>query len=132
MLAWTTTPWTLPGNTALAVDESADYSIVELERDGATERLVLAYELLDVNLRDPYRAVGKVKGADLVGVGYRSLYSPAEFGVEIQRFVHRQTPGGIITELSPDTQVSPRVVAADFVSMDDGTGIVHIAPGLWR
>ncbi len=128
LLAWTTTPWTLPGNTALAVDESADYSIVELERDGATERLVLAYELLDANLRDPYSVTGKVKGADLVGVGYRSLYSPAEFGVEIQRFVHRQTPGGIITELSPDTQVSPRVVAADFVSMDDGTGIVHIAP----
>ena len=128
LLAWTTTPWTLPGNTALAVDESADYSIVELERDGATERLVLASELLDANLRDPYSVVGKVKGADLVGVGYRSLYSPAEFGVEIQRFVHRQTPGGIITELSPDTQVSPRVVAADFVSMDDGTGIVHIAP----
>ena len=128
LLAWTTTPWTLPGNTALAVDESADYSIVELERDGATERLVLAYELLDANLRDPYSVTGKVKGADLVGVGYRSLYSPAEFGVEIQRFVHRQAPGGIITELSPDTQVSPRVVAADFVSMDDGTGIVHIAP----
>ena len=128
LLAWTTTPWTLPGNTALAVDESADYSIVELERDGATERLVLASELLDVNLRDPYSVTGKVKGADLVGVGYHSLYSPAEFGVEIQRFVHRQTPGGIITELSPDTQVSPRVVAADFVSMDDGTGIVHIAP----
>ena len=128
LLAWTTTPWTLPGNTALAVDESADYSIVELERDGATERLVLASELLDANLRDPYSVVGKVKGADLVGVGYRSLYSPAEFGVEIQRFVHRQTPGGIITELSPDTQVSPRVVVADFVSMDDGTGIVHIAP----
>ena len=128
LLAWTTTPWTLPGNTALAVDESADYSIVELERDGATEWLVLASELLDVNLRDPYSVAGTVKGADLVGVGYRSLYSPAEFGVEIQRFVHRQTPGGIITELAPDTQVSPRVVAADFVSMDDGTGIVHIAP----
>ena len=128
LLAWTTTPWTLPGNTALAVDESADYSIVELERDGATERLVLAYKLLDANLRDPYSVTGKVKGADLVGVGYRSLYSPAEFGVEIQRFVHRQTPGGIITELSPDTEVNPRVVAADFVSMEDGTGIVHIAP----
>ena len=128
LMAWTTTPWTLPGNTALAIDESADYSIVELERDGATERLVLASELLDVNLHAPYSVVGKVKGADLVGVGYRSLYSPAEFGVEIQRFVHRQTSSGIITELSPDTQVSPRVVAADFVSMDDGTGIVHIAP----
>ena len=129
LLAWTTTPWTLPGNTALAVDEAADYSIVELERDGVTERLILASELLDANLQDSYSVAGTVKGADLVGIGYRSLYSPSDFGVEIQRFMHRQAPsGGVITELSSDTQVSPKVVAADFVSMEDGTGIVHIAP----
>ena len=128
LLAWTTTPWTLPGNTALAVDEAAEYSIVELERDGITERLVLASALLDANLRDSYTVAGTVKGANLVGIGYRSLYSPSEYGVEIQRFVRRQTSGGVITELSSDTQVSPKVVAADFVSMEDGTGIVHIAP----
>ena len=128
LLAWTTTPWTLPGNTALAVDEAADYTIVELERDGVAERLVLASELLDANLRDSYSVVGTVKGAGLVGIGYRPLYSASEFGVEIQRFVHRQTSGGVITELSSDTEVNPKVVAADFVSMEDGTGIVHIAP----
>ena len=89
---------------------------------------MLASELLDANLRDSYSVVGAVKGADLVGAGYRSLYSPSEFGVDIQRFVRRQTPSGEIAELSSDTQVSPRVVAADFVSMEDGTGIVHIAP----
>ena len=128
LLAWTTTPWTLPGNTALAVDEAAEYSIVELERDGVTERLVLASELLDANLRDSYSVVGTVKGAGLVGTAYRPLYSPSEYNVEIQRFVRRQTPSGDITELSSDTQVNPQVVAADFVSMEDGTGIVHIAP----
>ena len=131
LLAWTTTPWTLPGNTALAVSEDAEYSIVHSGEKVdllVGEWTVLATALLDANMRSDYTVVGTIKGADLVGVGYRSLYSPAEFGVEIQRFVHRQTPGGIITELSPDTQVNPKVVAADFVSMDDGTGIVHIAP----
>ena len=128
LLAWTTTPWTLPGNTALAVDGAAEYSIVELERDGVSERLILASELLDANLRDSYSVVGMVKGADLVGIGYRPLYSASEFGVDIQRFIRRQTTAGDITELSSDTQVSPKVVAADFVSMEDGTGIVHIAP----
>ncbi|HZA22163.1 MAG TPA: class I tRNA ligase family protein, partial [Dehalococcoidia bacterium] len=50
-LAWTTTPWTLPGNTALAVDENAQYSVVELEQEGGTQRLVLASVLLERNIR---------------------------------------------------------------------------------
>ena len=131
LLAWTTTPWTLPGNTALAVSEDAEYSIVHLGGKSEVfdgEWIVLATALLDANMRSDYTVVGTIQGRDLVGIGYQPLYDPTQYDVEIQRFVHRQTSGGVITELSSDTQVNPKVVAADFVSMDDGTGIVHIAP----
>lgn len=129
LLAWTTTPWTLPGNTALAVSAAADYAIVELEREGQTERLILAAELLASALRQEYRVVATVKGADLVGTGYRPLYPPADYGTEIRRFVRRPGPGGAtITELETVAALDPRVVAGDFVSLEDGTGLVHIAP----
>ena len=68
LLAWTTTPWTLPGNTALAVDEDAEYSIVELGGTAYTERLVLASELLDANMRESYSVVG-TKGTTLSALG---------------------------------------------------------------
>ena len=129
LLAWTTTPWTLPGNTALAVAADADYSIVELERDGVSQRLILATELLNSALRHEYRSIAAVKGADLVGTGYQPLYHPAEYGTEIRRFIRRPGPGGIpVTDLETVSDFSPQVVAGDFVSLEDGTGIVHIAP----
>ena len=129
LLAWTTTPWTLPGNTALAVDEAADYSVVELGAEGSKERLVLATQLIDTNIDKSYTLVASLKGADLLGIAYQPLYPPAEYGVEIQHFVERQDAAvGTITTLSSATVLAPRVVAADFVSMKDGTGIVHIAP----
>ena len=129
LLAWTTTPWTLPGNTALAVAAAADYAIVELEREGQTERLILAAELLESALRQEYRVVTTVKGADLVGTGYRPLYPPADYGTEIRRFVRHPGPGGAaIIALETVAELDPRVVAGDFVSLEDGTGLVHIAP----
>ena len=129
LLAWTTTPWTLPGNTALAVDEQADYSVVELEGEVGRERLIVATELLADNVKEEHTLVATVKGAELVGIEYETLYPPTEYGVEIQRFSRRETPGGgTNTELEPVTGLQPQVVGAEFVSMDDGTGIVHIAP----
>ena len=129
LLAWTTTPWTLPGNTALAVAADADYSIVELERDGVTQRLILATELLSSALRHEYRIVAAVQGAALVGAGYQPLYPPAEYGTEIRRFIRHPGPGDVpVTDLATTTDFTPRVVAGDFVSLEDGTGIVHIAP----
>ena len=129
LLAWTTTPWTLPGNTALAVDEQSSYSMVELETESGAERLILATALLETNVKQEHKLVAKFKGADLVGMDYKPPYHPAEYGVEIQRFMLRDTHSGSSnTELEPVTGLEPQVVAADFVSMDDGTGIVHIAP----
>jgi isoleucyl-tRNA synthetase len=128
LLAWTTTPWTLPGNTALAVDENAEYSVVELEQEGGPQRLVLATALLERNIRQEHTVVATLKGADLVGTKYQPLYPPLEYGSEVRRFVRRQGPGGTVTELEPVSEFAPQVVGADFVSMEDGTGIVHIAP----
>ena len=129
LLAWTTTPWTLPGNTALAVDADADYSLVELETEGQKQRLILASLLLDANLSQDFRTISQLKGADLVGSGYEPLYHPSTYGTEIRRFVRKTGPGGAtVTDLESTGEFAPRVVAGDFVSMEDGTGIVHIAP----
>ena len=128
LLAWTTTPWTLPGNTGLAVDENADYSIVELDGEGGSHRLVLAQALVSANITQEHKIVGSVKGSDLVGLGYTPLYHPVEFGSQVRQFVRRPGPGGMVTELEDSTEFAPTVISADFVSLDDGTGIVHIAP----
>ncbi len=123
-LAWTTTPWTLPGNTALAVAPDAEYTIVETaDHRGETVRMILATARLNV-LQDEYTVTGTVKGSDLVGLPYRPLYDAVEYGSPIRQFVSRNGT----TQLEDTDSYAPRVVAADFVSMDDGSGIVHIAP----
>jgi isoleucyl-tRNA synthetase len=108
-LVWTTTPWTLPGNVALAVGENIDYVQVEgPSPDGeGTEKLILAASLLDKALTNPeqYTVINRFKGKDLLGQQYNPLY----------------------TFLPVDKKYA-YVVAGDFVSTEDGTGIVHIAP----
>ncbi len=105
LLAWTTTPWTLPGNTALAVSSELDY--VEVELDG--ERLIVAKDLAPKVFVDDkkkpldYRVVRELKGAELVGQSYQPLF---------------EDHGGN----------AHKIWAADYVSADSGTGIVHIAP----
>ena len=129
LLAWTTTPWTLPGNTALAVDAAAEYSVVELEGDNGPERLVLASALVEPNIQGDYSVVGRVKGRELVGLTYTPLYHPLEYGADVRQFVERRgDDGGTVMTLETADDFSPSVVDADFVSMEDGTGIVHIAP----
>ncbi len=104
-LAWTTTPWTLPGNVALAVAPDAEYAVAELE----DEYLIMASSLLGVSVTDDYKIVERVQGDELVGLHYTPL-----FEVNIR--------------YAPDDVKAYRIIAGDFVSMDDGTGIVHIAP----
>ena len=124
-LAWTTTPWTLPGNTALAVSIKADYSVVETANNqGETVRLILATALLNV-LQGDYTVIDEVPGRDLIGLAYRPLYDAEKYGTPIQEFA-RGADGQ--TVLQDANGYAPRVVPADFVSMDDGSGIVHIAP----
>jgi isoleucyl-tRNA synthetase len=118
LLAWTTTPWTLPGNTALAVAADAEYAVLEGEKD----YLVMAATLVGVVGLEGYKAVKRLKGRDLVGVEYEPLFNPHTFGVE-RRLM---TEGLPLQKAKKD--LTYRVIATDFVSLDEGTGIVHMAP----
>ncbi len=126
LLAWTTTPWTLPGNTALAVAPAAEYSVLE----GDSEYLILAADLVKRVMLDDYLETGVVKGREIDGMRYEPLFNPHNFGVERQRFCGRDVEAGQgrldVAEAEPG--LAYPVIAADFVSLDDGTGIVHIAP----
>ena len=120
LLAWTTTPWTLPGNTAVAVSAQSDYAMIEHEG----EYLIFADALRkQIGLADN-PVVATIKGSELVGVEYEPLFNPHEFGVERERF----TSGNALTIQKPVKSLVYHVIAAAFVSMEDGTGIVHIAP----
>jgi isoleucyl-tRNA synthetase len=101
---WTTTPWTLPSNLALAVGPDVDYEV--FERDGG--RVVLGQATVAGYARELADAtrVGAVKGSELVGRTYRPLF-------------------GFFAGVAG----AFRVLAADFVTTDEGTGIVHLAPG---
>jgi isoleucyl-tRNA synthetase len=103
-LVWTTTPWTLPSNIALAVDAGLSY--VEVEHDG--RRLVLAESRVAALFGDAATIVGRHTGRDLVGQRYQPPFDwfAADNGAER----------------------AWRVYAEDFVTADDGTGIVHLAP----
>ncbi|MCL0094854.1 isoleucine--tRNA ligase, partial [Dehalococcoidales bacterium] len=125
LLAWTTTPWTLPGNTALAVAPDAEYSVVEVD----DEYLILAEALREqVGLGD-YKVVEKVKGSGLVGVGYELLYNPDKFGVKRLEFERNRREAQEVPTHEPSLHLDTYpVIETDFVSMKEGTGIVHIAP----
>ena len=127
-LAWTTTPWTLPGNTALAVAVEAKYNIME----GPEDYLILAAALAEGIGLDGYKSIATVNGEDLVGLKYQPLFNPHEFGVERRRFGARANDESLSYEmltLQPeDKNLAYPVISGDFVSMEEGTGIVHIAP----
>ena len=118
LLAWTTTPWTLPGNTALAVAADADYALLK----GEDDYLVMAATLVGVVGLDGYKAVKRLKGSELVGVEYEPLFNPHDFGVERRHMVR-----GLPLQKAVKDLTYP-VIATDFVSLDEGTGIVHMAP----
>ncbi len=112
ILAWTTTPWTLPGNVALAVGNDIDYVMIEKKDEGVGEkvRFILAKDRLeDVFGDDVYSVVRDIKGAELVGLKYEPLYK-------------------IEKAESVNSEKAWSIVSADFVTTEDGTGIVHIAP----
>ena len=125
-IAWTTTPWTLPSNTALCVGPKIDY--VEVVAPNG-EHIILAEARLDAyrkelcatdaegNLLEP-NIVARYKGKDLVGLRYEQLFpwvKPVDYNKE----------QNLITDRSADAF---RVIAGDYVTTEDGTGIVHIAP----
>ena len=120
LLAWTTTPWTLPGNTAVAVAANVEYAMVEVEG----EYLIFADALRkQVGLGDN-PVIEKILGKELVRVEYEPLFNPHDFNVERWCFAS----GNELKVQKPVKKLVYHAIAADFVSMEDGTGIVHIAP----
>jgi isoleucyl-tRNA synthetase len=107
LLIWTTTPWTLPGNVAVAAHPNVEYVIVEREiAEGGSERLIVAKELLDQVFGDePVRIYETFKGTKLKGLRYQPLFT----------FLLPKEP-------------AYAVILEDFVNTDEGTGLVHIAP----
>ncbi len=107
LLVWTTTPWTLPANVAVAVHPDVDYVIIERDLpEGGTEKLILAQALLDKALGGmPIRVYETFKGKKLKGLRYQPLF----------------------TFLLPD-KPAHYVVLENFVTTEDGTGLVHMAP----
>jgi isoleucyl-tRNA synthetase len=107
ILAWTTTPWTLPGNVASAVGKSVEYIFIEQKNLSVGENIkfILAKNRLEnIFGQDEYKIIKTVKGEDLLGMEYEPLYNLT------------------------DDKNAYKIVHGDFVSTEDGTGVVHIAP----
>lgn len=161
-LAWTTTPWTLPSNTALCVGPKFDYQAIQTYNPYNEEpvTIVMAKDLVHAYLKAeaevtegalpafdkerksvPYRVVGTYKGSELVGLHYGQLMpwvKPCEkvnaLSPQFVKDYASSHPGKvfmsdngkeIFVELE---ELAFRVIAGDYVTTDDGTGIVHIAP----
>ena len=112
-VAWTTTPWTLPSNTALAVGANIDYVLIRTQNQYTKQSVtvVLAESLLaSVVGKNEYELLAKFSGKDIEGIEYEQLFdwvNPVLAGSKLSAF---------------------RVICGDFVTTEDGTGIVHIAP----
>ena len=99
-LVWTTTPWTLPANTAIAINSKLKYKIL---LDEEKEQYFISYNAVDNNLK----LVGEIEGKKLIGLKYQPLYSYS---------------------LKEEDKKVYEVVESDFISLEEGTGLVHIAP----
>jgi len=105
ILAWTTTPWTLPGNFLLAVNEEMTYLLFKDKE--TNEYLIAAKDRFEFVSKDKdVEVIKEICGSDLVGLTYQPLF-----------------------DYYQDTPHAFRVVAGEFVSNEEGTGVVHIAPG---
>ncbi|MDE6296302.1 MAG: isoleucine--tRNA ligase, partial [Muribaculaceae bacterium] len=157
-MAWTTTPWTLPSNTALCVGPSFDYVAIKTYNPYTGEKItVVMAEVLvssyfkkegaELDLESykagdkiiPYQIVGKWKGSELVGMKYQQLmpwvkpvekltdFSP-EYAKEYAK-VNSDKVFSVGTDKFVELETEAfRVIPGDYVTTDDGTGIVHIAP----
>ena len=105
-LAWTTTPWTLPGNAGLAVNPEVDYVKIKIEK----EILILAKPRLSV-IKETYEIVEEFKGEKIIGKSYKPLFDYYASKADLK-----------------NKENGWKVYGASFVTTEDGTGIVHIAP----
>ena len=136
LLAWTTTPWTLPGNTALAINPNSEYSLVHTRSPKNDEDLylLLGSNLLGAALQDKFDIIATFQGSHLSGLKYKPLYDPFSAnlpGGSLMGFNSdglQQINDDNLHETRKTVENSWQVHEADFVSMKEGTGIVHVAP----
>lgn len=107
-LAWTTTPWTIISNMALAVNPVLDYVKIRVTVDDSTEHYILAEKCLDDAIDHDYEIIDKYKGEDLIGWIYNPVFD----------YALKEHP----------KESAWRVISADYVTTDEGTGVVHTAP----
>lgn len=107
LMIWTTTPWTLPANLAVAVSADGDYGLYKIEKDGVTYFAILVDNLAESVFKksdaDNFTKIGSCKGSEL--------------------------SESAVTYIHPFADRTGRVVTADYVTFEDGTGLVHTAPG---
>jgi len=112
LLAWTTTPWSLPGNAAIAVHPTQSYVYVTYTDDnGQSDTVILAKSRLSVLDEQEYKVIKEVKGTELVGKSYLPLFKV-------------DSVSGVKTSADDLYKVWP----AEFVSTEEGTGVLHVAP----
>ncbi|HVZ94135.1 MAG TPA: isoleucine--tRNA ligase [Phycisphaerales bacterium] len=125
-MIWTTTPWTLPANVAIAVNPDFDYALAHIDGNYT----VVAKELLDKVTKaakaEEVRILAVTKGAKLLGLRYRHpLYTDSKGAPSKPDF--SKLPAEAMRHANPEGVY--RIVGADYVTLDDGTGLVHTAPG---
>ena len=113
LLVWTTTPWTLPANIAVAVDEKMDYSQVEGETG---DTYWIAHALVEKVFKKNYKIIKTVKGNKLVGFRYKGPFDQ----LEVVKKVAKENPKMFHTVIATDEQILP-------ISAEEGTGLVHTA-----
>ncbi|PIP58030.1 MAG: hypothetical protein COX02_02370 [Candidatus Vogelbacteria bacterium CG22_combo_CG10-13_8_21_14_all_37_9] len=125
LVAWTTTPWTLPGNVALAVNKEIDYVKLKIKNEKLkvenpavkpetpkNEILIVAKDLLEKVFKDEnYEIIEEFKGSELIGLAYEPVFDYY-----------------LKDEILKNRERGWKIYGADFVSTEEGTGIVHIAP----
>lgn len=110
LLVWTTTPWTLPSNLAIAVGPDIDY--VKVRREGDHNIYIVAKALVENIFKCDHELVSELKGADILGKHYEPIYRTTDYA----------------SVLGDDLAKCFRVIASDHVTTADGTGLVHMAP----
>jgi isoleucyl-tRNA synthetase len=112
LLAWTTTPWTLLGNVALAVGEDMKYSVCNEKYTASEEIFIVSQDRADAILGEgQYEVLQTITGKDLIGLSYEPIF---DFALKDAKLSNRENGW--------------KVYGADFVTTEEGTGVVHIAP----
>jgi isoleucyl-tRNA synthetase len=110
VIAWTTTPWTLPGNAALAINKDISYSVIKTEE--GPEHFIVASNLVEKVFKDKkIEKINELKGSGLVGLKYEAVF---DYYTKDSTLKNKENGW--------------KIYGADFVTTDSGTGVVHIAP----